>query len=160
MVKVFVWENSVLFLSTKGVFVGTQPYTSSVQSHCFRLRPGQDLKKELMYYCQMHHLHAACILSAVGSLNKAHIRLSGGKDVVEFQGPFEIVSLTGTLGTEGVHLHISLSNFEGRVIGGHLMDGSEIFTTAEIVLLENPELLFQREIDGHTGYKELVIRTK
>ncbi len=140
--------------------MGTQPYTSSVLSHCFRLRPGQDLKKELMYYCQMHHLHAACILSAVGSLNKAHIRLSGGKDVVEFQGPFEIVSLTGTLGTEGVHLHISLSNFEGKVIGGHLMDGSEIFTTAEIVLLENSELLFHREIDEHTGYKELVIRTK
>ncbi|WP_413944600.1 PPC domain-containing DNA-binding protein [Bdellovibrio sp. HCB-162] len=140
--------------------MATQPYTSSVTSHCFRLRPGQDLKKELLYYCQLHHLHAACVVSSVGSLTKAHIRLSGGKDVVEFQGPFEIVSLTGTVGTGGVHLHISVANFEGAVIGGHLMDGSEIHTTAEIMLLENQDLTFTREQDGHTGYKELVIKQR
>nr|WP_295903203.1 PPC domain-containing DNA-binding protein [uncultured Bdellovibrio sp.] len=129
-------------------------------SHCFRLRPGQDLKKELLYYCQLHHLHAACVVSSVGSLTKAHIRLSGGKDVVEFQGPFEIVSLTGTVGTGGVHLHISVANFEGAVIGGHLMDGSEIHTTAEVMLLENQDLTFTREQDGHTGYKELIIKQR
>lgn len=140
--------------------MATQPYSSSVASHCFRLRPGQDLKKELLYYCQLHHLHAACVVSSVGSLNKAHIRLSGGKDVVEFQGPFEIVSLNGTVGAEGVHLHVSFSDFEGRVLGGHLMDGCEIYTTAEIVLLENRDLLFAREYDGHTGYKELVIKSR
>ncbi|MEK2645226.1 PPC domain-containing DNA-binding protein [Bdellovibrio sp. BCCA] len=140
--------------------MATQPYTSSVTSHCFRLRPGQDLKKELLYYCQLHHLHAACVVSSVGSLTKAHIRLSGGKDVVEFQGPFEIVSLTGTVGTSGVHLHISVANFEGDVIGGHLMDGSEIHTTAEIMLLENQDLMFTREQDGHTGYRELIIKQR
>ncbi|WP_413613360.1 PPC domain-containing DNA-binding protein [Bdellovibrio sp. HCB-110] len=140
--------------------MATQPYSSAVTSHCFRLRPGQDLKKELLYYCQLHHLHAACVLSSVGSLTKAHIRLSGGKDVVEFQGPFEIISLNGTLGTEGIHLHISVSNFEGSVIGGHLMDGCEIFTTAEIVLLENQDLVFGREEDGHTGYKELIVKPR
>lgn len=140
--------------------MGTQAYTSSVISHCFRLSPGQDLKKELLYYCQRHHLHAACIISAVGSLNKAHIRLSGGKDVVEFQGPFEIVSLHGTLSTEGIHLHISLSNFEGRVIGGHLMDGCVIYTTAEIVLMENKDLTFTREMDKNTNYKELLIKDR
>ncbi|WII71807.1 DNA-binding protein [Bdellovibrio sp. 22V] len=140
--------------------MSTQPYTSSVTTHCFRLRPGQDLKKELLYYCQMHHLHAACVISSVGSLTKAHIRLSGGKDVVEFQGPFEIISLNGTLSAEGIHLHVSLSNFEGDVIGGHLMDGCEIYTTAEIVLLENVDLSFTREMDGHTGYKELIVKQR
>lgn len=137
-----------------------ESFTSTVTSHCFRLRPGQDLKKELLYYCQMHSLHGACIVSAVGSLNKAHIRLSGGKDVVEFQGPFEIVSLNGTLSSSGIHLHMSISNFDGKVIGGHLMDGCEIHTTAEIVLLENNDLLFTREADGHTGYKELIIKKR
>lgn len=138
----------------------TTPFSSSTQSYCFRLKPGQDLKKELMFYCQMHHLHAACIISAVGSLNKAHLRLSNGKDVVEFKGPFEIVSLTGTVGPDGVHMHISIADFEGRVLGGHLMDGCEIYTTAEIVLLESLDLAFTREIDGHTGFKELVIKRR
>lgn len=135
----------------------TRTCSSPVVSHCFRLKPGQELKKELLYYCQLHHLHAACVVSCVGSISRAHIRLSGGKDVVEFQGPFEIVSLTGTLSAEGIHLHISLSNFEGRVIGGHLMDGCEIHTTAEIMLLENTALHFTREMDAQTGYKELII---
>ncbi|KHD90013.1 MAG: DNA-binding protein [Bdellovibrio sp. ArHS] len=140
--------------------MATQSHTSSVVSHCFRLRPQQDLKKELLYYCQMHHLHAATVICSVGSLSKAHIRLAGGKDVVEFQGPFEIISLNGTVSAEGIHMHISLSNFEGTVIGGHLMDGCLIHTTAEIILLENTELTFAREQDGHTGYKELVVKNK
>lgn len=140
--------------------MSTQPNTSSITTHCFRLRPGQDLKKELLYYCQMHHLHAAVVISSVGSLKKAHLRMSGGKDVVEFQGPFEIISLNGTLGTEGIHLHISVSNFEGHVLGGHLMDGCEIYTTAEILLAENNDLIFHREIDGHTGYKELIVKNR
>lgn len=140
--------------------MATEPFSSSVTSFCFRLRPGQDLKKELIYYCQLHHLHAACVVSAVGSLNKAHLRLSNGKDVVEFQGPFEIVSLSGTVNSTAAHLHISISDFEGKVVGGHLMDGSEIYTTAEIMLLENRDLTFQRENDGHTGYKELLIQKR
>lgn len=140
--------------------MSTEPFSSPVTSYCFRLRPGQDLKKELIYYCQMHHLHAACVVSAAGSLNKAHLRLSGGKDVVEYKGPFEIVSLTGTVNDQGAHLHIAISDFEGRVLGGHLMDGSEIYTTAEIVLLESRELRFERVHDGGTGYKELVVRRR
>ena len=140
--------------------MATEPFSSSNTSYCFRLRPGQDLKKELLFYCQKYHLHAACVVSAVGSVEKAHLRMSGGKDVVEFQGPFEIVSLSGTLGPDGAHLHMSISNFEGQVIGGHLMDGSLIYTTAEIVLMENQELVFHREVDGHTQYKELVIKKR
>lgn len=134
-----------------------QPYSSPVVSHCFRLRPGQDLKKELLRYCQSHHLQAACLISGVGSLRNARIRLSGGKDVVEFKGPFEIVSLTGTLSVAGIHLHISFSDNEGRVFGGHLMDGCEIYTTGEVILLESTTLQFTREMDEHTGFKELII---
>jgi predicted DNA-binding protein with PD1-like motif len=134
-----------------------QAYTSQVQNYCFRLKPDQDLKKELLSFAQKHHLKAAVIISSVGSLKKAHIRLSGGKDTVEYNGPFEIVSLTGTLSAEAVHLHISFSDFDGRVRGGHLMDGSPIFTTAEIILQENMDLKFSREMDSATGYQELTI---
>lgn len=135
----------------------TQPHSSSLTSFCFRLRPGQDLKKELLFYAQNNHLHAAAVLSCVGSLKKASLRLSGRKEGSEFHGPFEIVSLTGTVSVDGIHMHMSVSDNEGRVIGGHLMDGCEIHTTAEIILLENQDLVFKREHDDGTGYKELVI---
>lgn len=140
--------------------MATAPFSSSLTTHCFRLRPGQDLKKELLNYCQTQQLKAACVLSSVGSLTRAFLRLSGGKIVSEFEGPFEIISLNGTLNSDGIHLHMSISDFAGKVFGGHLMDGCEIYTTAEIVLAENTDLHFAREMDEETGYKELLIQKR
>lgn len=134
------------------------PFSSATTSFCFRLNPGQDLKKELLYYAQVHHLKAAAILCAVGSLKKACLRLADGKQISEFAGPFEIVSLTGTLSNEAMHMHIAIADREGRVLGGHLMEGSEIHTTAEIILLENNDLSFHRQPDPQTGYQELEVR--
>lgn len=70
----------------------------------------------------------------------------------------EIVSLTGTVSLHGSHLHISLSRRDLSVLGGHLMPGCLVNTTAEIILLELPGLSFTREFDEETGYDELSIR--
>lgn len=125
--------------------------------HAFRLQPGKDLKKELLKYCQAHDLQAATVVSGVGSLQTASLRLADAKITSHYKGPFEIVSLTGTLSKEGIHLHISISDARGQVLGGHLLDGCLIHTTAEMVLLEALELKFTREPDPQTGYKELKI---
>lgn len=135
-----------------------QPSTSRLTSFCFRLRPGQDLKKELLRYSETHQLQAAAILSAVGSLKVACLRLSDRKQTTEFAGPFEIVSLMGTVSASGIHMHMAISDSDGKVIGGHLMDGCVIHTTAEIILMESLDLVFAREADEGTGYKELVVR--
>lgn len=37
-----------------------------------------------------------------------------------FDGPYEIVSLVGTIAVNGPHIHISLSDGTGTTIGGHL----------------------------------------
>lgn len=63
----------------------------------------------------------------------------------------------GTLsGGEG-HLHISLSDKNGKVIGGHVIGDLDIYTTAEIVLGECENTSFLREYDSETGYDELVV---
>lgn len=129
----------------------------SLQTFAVRLKPGQDLKKELAAFCRDKNLQASAIVSGVGSLKVAELRLADEKQKVQLQGPFEMVSLTGTLGTEGLHLHIAIADREGKVLGGHLLDGCLIHTTAELVLLENTEMIFKREHDPATGFKELVI---
>ncbi len=138
----------------------SQVYTSRLTSFCFRLRPGQDLKTELLQYAVVQQLKAAAMLSAVGSLKVACLRLANGKDITEFVGPFEIVSLIGTVSASGIHMHLSISDALGKVFGGHLMEGCVIHTTAEIILLENSDLIFNREIDVGTGYKELVVAAR
>ena len=78
--------------------------------------------------------------------------------IVTYEGPFEIVSLVGTVsGGEGGHLHISLSDSKGQVIGGHVVGDLFIYTTAEVVLGECEGVRFERAHDKETGYEELVI---
>ena len=122
-----------------------------------RLSPGEDLKQSLLRYCIDQKIEAAYILSCVGSLRHAAIRFANKSAGTGFDQPLEIISLQGTLSQHGAHLHIAVSDSAGQVIGGHLMDGSTIYTTAEIVLGIVPNSIFKREIDPLTGYRELTI---
>lgn len=79
--------------------------------------------------------------------------------VIHLSGPFEIVSFVGTLNPEA-HLHISLSDAEGRTVGGHVLGDLEVFTTAEVVLGEAVNLKFTREMDEKTGFPELVVHPR
>jgi predicted DNA-binding protein with PD1-like motif len=74
-----------------------------------------------------------------------------------YKGHFEIVSLVGTLSTNGSHLHLAVSDSTGRTIGGHLLDGNIIYTTAELVVGVLEELDFRRETDPVSTYKELTV---
>lgn len=73
---------------------------------------------------------------------------------------FEIVSLMGTLSEDDVHLHLSVSDEEGKTIGGHLKNGCIVNTTAEICILALDDYKFTREFDENTSYDELVVNKK
>lgn len=125
--------------------------------HCFRLTKGMDLKKEIEDYA-INNKISGVVLSSVGCLSKLAIRLADSVTVMEDEQAYEIVSVMGTLSKDGVHLHISASDSEGKTIGGHLKNGCIVNTTAEIVILEINDQEFSREYDELTGYEELVIR--
>jgi len=131
-----------------------------MKTFALRLHPKQDLKKELIKFTKEKNIHAGFILTGVGSLKRATLRMADEKVVKDFEEKFEIVSLVGTLSQEGVHLHVSLSNKDGGVIGGHLKEGCPVHTTAEIIIGELDDTKFSREFDGQTGFKELVISNK
>lgn len=131
-----------------------------MQVHVFRLIPGQDLKKVIQSFVEGNLIEAGWILTCVGSLTSAHIRFANQPDGVVFEGHFEIVSLTGTVSINGSHLHISISDETGKTFGGHLLDNSLVYTTAEIVIGETKELIFERRDDGTTKWKELHVRKK
>jgi uncharacterized protein len=124
-----------------------------------RLRPQQDLKAELNAFALAHQVEAACILTCVGSLSRAVLRLAGHPDGTTYDGTFEIVSLVGTLSKFGSHYHIAIANQTGETVGGHLMPGSLIYTTAEIVIGIMPQYCFHRVHDQTTGYAELMIQS-
>ena len=133
---------------------------SSIQAVTIRLKPGEDLKTMLDRFAASNKIKAACIITCVGSLEKACIRYANEPNTDTITGKREIVSLTGTLAESGSHLHISISDSTGKTIGGHLKEGSLVYTTAEIVIAILPDLIYSREVDSTYGYKELSIKKK
>lgn len=126
-----------------------------------RLTPGIDLRDALKQLTAEHALRAGLILTCVGSLAQARLRMPGAAGTPEivrdYAGPMEIISLTGTLGPDGMHVHIGLSGRDGACVGGHLMRGCLVHTTAELVIGELTDVEFRRLSDPRTGYLELAV---
>jgi predicted DNA-binding protein with PD1-like motif len=129
--------------------------------HTFRLKPGQDLSDSIETFVTDNKIEAGCVLSSVGSLTYANLRLANRTDYNEYKGHFEIVSMTGTVSTNGSHIHISFSDGDGVTIGGHLVSGCKIYTTTEIVLAVFDDVVYRRELmENDSGYEELVVYKK
>jgi predicted DNA-binding protein with PD1-like motif len=122
-----------------------------------RLKPDQDLRQSLKNFANQENIKAGFILSAIGSLKQAKIRFANQSDSILLIEKFEILSLNGTIATSGVHLHIAISDKQGKTIGGHLDNECIIYTTAEIIIGTTEQFIFNRTMDEQTGYKELEI---
>lgn len=134
--------------------------SSPLTAYALRLRPGDDLRQQLTAFVAAHRLEAGAVLTCVGSLTDVSLRLANQEAATHYHGHFEIVSLVGTLSASGGgHLHLAVADSTGRTLGGHLLDGCRIYTTAEIVLGALPALRFGRETDPTFGYKELVVKS-
>ena len=129
-----------------------------------RLTPGQDLRAALEAAVLSHNCRAAFVLSGIGSLSTAGIRLAGAAQPTRLTGSMEILTLSGTVAAggdkTGSHMHMAISTATGQVLGGHVAPGCVVLTTAEVLLALLPDWQFTREPDVGTGYDELVVRAR
>jgi hypothetical protein len=125
-----------------------------------RLSPGDDLRAALDAALGASGAQAAFVVSGIGSLREARLRYAGRDTPRHVVGDFEILTLAGTLGSGGSHLHASLADADGRVFGGHVAPGCIVRTTAEILLALLDDVRFERAPDAATGYAELAIRPR
>lgn len=125
--------------------------------HAFRLLPGQDLQAGIQRFVDEHGIEAGWIETCVGSLTEWSLRFANREEGTKGSGHFEIVSLCGTVSKNGSHLHLAISDGDGRTIGGHLLAGNRVYTTAEIVIGESPAHVFTRATDGSTPWAELQV---
>ncbi len=149
---------SLIFISCKH----TQTMSSKKEtlSYAFRLKPGQDLRTEIEKFVKENNITAGWIGTCVGSLTNYNVRFANQPNGSIGSGHFEIVSLVGTLSTNGSHIHISISDSTGATIGGHLLQGCKVYTTAEIVIQSSVQFIFKREKDGSTPWEELQVEKK
>ena len=136
----------------------------SMKTLPIRLTPGQDLRSALEAAVLAQNCRAAFVLSGIGSLSTAGIRLAGAAQPMRLTGSMEILTLSGTVAASSdktaSHMHMAISTATGQVLGGHVAPGCIVLTTAEVLLALLPNWQFTREPDAQTGYDELVIRAR
>lgn len=88
-------------------------------------------------------------------MTEANLRFANKKEGTLVKGPLEVLSLSGTMGLEGTHIHMSVADVDGKTTGGHLLEGSKVYTTLELVIADYEGVTFKRTLDGTYGFKEL-----
>lgn len=123
-----------------------------------RLSPGTDLREALEAVVAQGQV-CGFVVCGIGSLVDAKLRFAAQQEATTVPGPSEIVSLSGSLSTDGAHLHMSVATPDGAVVGGHMVYGNTVRTTAEVLIVFLPEWQLTREHDPSTGCKELFVRS-
>jgi hypothetical protein len=125
-----------------------------------RLLPGQDLRRAIEEAVAQTGCDAAFVVSGIGSLAQARIRLAGADQPRSIVGDMELVTLAGSVTVDGSHLHAALATDQGNMLGGHVAFGCIVRTTAEVLLALLPEWRLSRTPDAVTGYDELAVSRK
>ena len=118
-----------------------------------RLAPGQDLLKALEGLCAAHDVTFGFI-KGIGAVRNAVIGYfdqDAGRYIENrIDHPLEIVALNANVsmrdGEPFVHAHIALGDRDGRLYGGHLMEGTTIFVF-EYVLTRGKGMLERKHDD-------------
>ena len=124
-----------------------------------RLGPGTDLRQALDDHLFPDGARSGFVVAGLGSLSAPRLRFAGADDATTVAGPVELMSISGSLSRNGAHVHVTVATARGEVLGGHLCHGSEVRTTAELLLAQVRDVELSRVLDPVTGYKELAVQS-
>jgi predicted DNA-binding protein with PD1-like motif/glutaredoxin len=97
------------------------------------LEPGSDVRRSLERLAVAENA-TGFVLGVVGNLSQAAFQCPGQQAPTVLRGELEIITLQGTLAPEGVHLHLSVSDAECQVWGGHLEPGAVVYKGADLLV--------------------------
>ncbi len=126
-----------------------------------RLKPGTDVLLGLTEACKELGINNGVILSAIGSLDGAKfcnpVELPtkagyGYGEVLHLTGPIELTSAAGIIchddeGNINLHVHMGLSDRYGNAHGGHLVEGTKVLITVDVIIAKIEGLVMGRKFD-------------
>lgn len=131
-------------------------YQRFEQTIIVRMDKGEDIVEQVKNVALKEKIKLASI-SALGAINGFTVGVFKTKEkkyyANEFEGDFEIVSLTGTINTMNdeyySHMHLSAGNDQGQVFGGHLNKAIVSATCEMVIQIINGEV--DRYFDEEVG---------
>jgi len=105
----------------------------ALRSVALHLEPGSDVRRSLEQLASTENA-SGFVLSVVGNLSQAAFQCPGKAQPTVLSGLLEIITLQGTVGPQGVHLHLSLSDSHCQVWGGHLEPGTLVHSGADLLV--------------------------
>jgi len=122
-----------------------------------RLLEGEDVFESIKSRAEVGGIRAGFFI-LIGTVKHATLGFykDGKYETIRLEGPLEVASCTGNVavdekGETVIHAHIVVSNEKGEAFGGHLMKGSEVGATAELVMVEAVGVKVQRVHDEKTN---------
>ena len=97
------------------------------------LDAGADVRRSLEELAHQEQAQGF-VLSVVGNMAQATFACPGRSCPTVLSGELEIITLQGTIAPSGVHLHLSFSDGDCQVWGGHLEHGSLILKGADLLV--------------------------
>ena len=130
-----------------------------------RLKPGTDVLLGLEEACKRSGINNGVILSAIGSLDSPHfcdvVELPtkagyGYGEVLHLTGPIELTNASGIIchddeGNTNLHVHMTLTDRHGNAHGGHLVEGTKVLLTVEVIIAEMEGVVMGRKFEGGGG---------
>ncbi len=98
-----------------------------------KLSSGSDLRLSLEKV-GIQSSKSGFVIGVVGNLSKACFQCPGRSKPTVLEGNLEIITLNGTVTKNGVHLHLSISDSDCNVWGGHLEPGSVVLKAVDLLV--------------------------
>lgn len=123
-----------------------------------RLPKGADLLAALTELCAVQGVNHGEV-TAIGALTEARLGYYNQErrryEIITVAAHCEIVSLVGNIslkdGRPFVHAHLAVAGADGRVSGGHLVEGCPVFAGEAVVRELDVAEPLERDYDGPTG---------
>ncbi len=125
-----------------------------MEHYFYNLSSGEDVYNSLKEL-QIHQNSTSFLISAVGDLSKVSFKCPLNDNPVVLEKKLEIITLSGYLTSRSSHLHISVSDDNCKVFGGHLLSGTTVLRSLDVLLGVIPNLN-QQSVGTTNDIKESV----
>ena len=130
-----------------------------------RLKPGTDVLLGLTEACKRAGINNGVIISCIGSLdgvkycNPVELPTKAGYgygEVLHLTGPIELTAAAGIIchdgeGNTNLHVHMTVTDRHGNAHGGHLVEGTKVLLTTDVIIAEIEGLVMGRKFNEELG---------